>query len=128
MSKFEVAQPERTPESHLDSSMLRADREARRQIGVLKSEMDIFWCAPITHGDEARSMEDMQAILDSNPAKASILLSAHAAAMAHHMEQDMELVLEIMEPRHLVAGAYVWGEGLELVSLRPEWDVQSEEV
>ena len=122
MSKFSVETPERSPESHLDSSMLRADREARRQIAVLKQEMDLFWKAPITELSDARSMEEMQAILDSNPAKASILLSAHAAAMAHHMEQDMELVLEIMEPRHLTEGAYVWGEGLELVSLRPEWD------
>ncbi len=128
MSKFEVVQPERTPESYLDSSMMRADREARRQLQTLATEMDVFWCAPITHGDEARSMEDMQAILDSNPEKSSILLSAHAAAMAHHMAADADLVMEIMEPRHLVAGAYVWGEGLELVSLRPEWDVQPEEV
>ena len=127
MSKFHVDQAQRSNESYLDSSMIRADREVRRQLTSLKNEMDAFWCAPVTKGDDARSMEDMQAILDSNPAKAAVLLSSHAAAVAFHMEQDPDLVLEIFKPRHLTEGAYVWGEGLTLVSLRPEWEAQEEQ-
>lgn len=127
MSKFHVDAGQRSNESYLDSSMIRADREARRQLNNLKNEMDAFWCCPVTHGDNARSMEAMQAILDSNPAKSAVLLSSHAAVVAFHMEQDEDLVLEIFEPRHLTQGAYVWGEGLSLVSLRPEWDVQEQE-
>ena len=127
MSKYEV--PPVSPEAmdHLNNILLRADKELKRQIQTWMQQLDICWCAPVTHGDSARSMEDMQAIIDADPAKFQMVLSDSVAQVAHFMAIDSEAFLSMVEPRHLVDGAYVWGEGLTLVSLRPEWDVQPEE-
>jgi hypothetical protein len=127
MSKYEV--PPVSPEAmdHLNNILLRADKELKRQIQTWMQQMDICWCAPVTHGDSARSMEDMQAIIDADPAKFQMVLSDSVAQVAHFMAIDSAAFLAMVEPRHLVDGAYVWGEGLTLVSLRPEWDVQPED-
>ena len=127
MSKYEV--PPVSPEAmdHLNNILLRADKELKRQIQTWMQQMDICWCAPVTHGDNARSMEDMQAIIDADPAKFQMVLSDSVAQVAHFMAIDSVAFVETVEPRHLVDGAYTWGEGLTLVSLRPEWDVQLED-
>jgi len=129
MSKYQV--PPVAPEAadHLNNILLRADRELKRQIGEWMKQMDVCWCAPITHGENARSKEDMQAIIDADPAKFQMMLTDSAAQVAHFMAIDTEAFLETVEPRHLVEGAYTWVEGeLKLDELRPEWDVQPEEV
>jgi len=127
MSKYNVPPVSPDAASHLNNILIRADKELKRQIGEWMKQMDICWCAPVTHGDNARSMEDMQAIIDADPAKFQMVLSDSVAQVAHFMAIDSAAFLAMVEPRHLVDGGYVWGEGLTLVSLRPEWDVQSED-
>ena len=129
MSKYEVPPVSPDAADHLNNILMRADKELKRQIQTWMQQMDICWCAPVTHGDSARSMEDMQAIIDADPAKFQMMLTDSAAQAAHFMAIDTEAFLAMVEPRHLTEGAYVWAEGeLTLVSLRPEWDVQPEEV
>lgn len=127
MSKYDVPPVSPDAASHLNNILLRADKELKRQIQTWMQQMDICWCAPVTHGDSARSMADMQAIIDADPAKFQMVLSDSVAQVAHFMAIDSAAFLAMVEPRHLVDGAYVWGEGLTLVSLRPEWDVQPED-
>ena len=127
MSKYNVPPVSPDAADHLNNILIRADKELKRQIGEWMKQMDICWCAPVTHGDNARSMEDMQAIIDADPVKFQMVLSDSVAQVAHFMAIDSGAFLAMVEPRHLVDGAYVWGEGLTLVSLRPEWDVQPED-
>jgi len=127
MSKYEVPPVSPDAASHLNNILLRADKELKRQIQSWMQQIDICWCAPVTHGDNARSMEDMQAIIDADPTKFQMVLSDSVAQVAHFMAIDAAAFVAMVEPRHLLDGAYVWGEGLTLVSLRPEWDVQSED-
>jgi len=127
MSKYEVPPVSPDAAAHLNNILLRADKELKRQIGEWMKQMDVCWCAPVTHGDSARSMEDMQAIIDADPAKFQMILSDSVAQVAHFMAVDSAAFLAMVEPRHLTEGAYVWGEGLTLVSLRPEWAVQPED-
>lgn len=128
MSKFETTAEVDTPAKQLNRDLARADKEARRQLTAWMQAVDVFWCAPITHGENAFSMEHCQAKLDSDPAKAAIMLSSSKSFIEYHIAQDAALVAEMVDPRYLLEGAYVWGEGLTLVSLRPEYDVQPEEV
>jgi delta-aminolevulinic acid dehydratase/porphobilinogen synthase len=129
MSKYEPTPVAPQAADHLNNILLRADREFKRQVTEWTKQLDVCWCAPVTHGDNARSMEDMQAIIDVDPAKFQLLLSDSAAQAGHFMAIDAAAFVELVEPRHLVDGAYTWVEGeLTLEELRPEWDVQPEEV
>lgn len=129
MSKYEPTPVAPEAADHLNNILLRADREFKRQVTEWTKQLDVCWRAPVTHGDSARSMEDMQAIIDVDPAKFQLLLSDSAAQAAHFMAIDAAAFVELVEPRHLVDGAYTWVEGeLTLEELRPEWDVQPEEV
>ncbi len=128
MSKYEVLPSSPDAAGQLNDILTRADRELKRQIQSWMQQVDICWCCPVTHGDSARSMEDMQAIIDSDFEKFQMLLTDSAAQAAHFMSIDREAFLEMTEPRHLTEGAYTWAEGeLTLVSLRPEWDAPAEE-
>ncbi len=129
MSKYETAPVAPQPIDHLNNILLRADRELKRQIQAWMQQLDVCWCAPVTHGENARSMEDMQAIIDADLVKFQMMLTDSAAMAGHFMSIDGEAFMAMVEPRHLTEGAYVWAEDtLTLVSLRPEWDVQPEEV
>tara|TARA_R110002167_G_scaffold89203_1_gene240660 strand:- start:36972 stop:37358 length:387 start_codon:yes stop_codon:yes gene_type:complete len=127
MSKFETSESEITAADLLKNDMKRADKEARRSLQTWMQNVDIFWCAPITHGENSHSIETCQAKLDIDPVASQTLLSASSAHLTYHLEQDPDLVAEIVDPRYLLEGAYTWGEGLTLLALRPEYDVQSEE-
>jgi len=128
MSKYEPTPISPDASAHLNNILLRADRELKRQIQSWMQQLDVCWCAPVTHGENARSMEEMQAIIDADPAKFQMMLTDSAAQAAHFMAIDAQAFMEMVEPRHLTEGAYEWAEGeLRLVSLRPEWDVQPEE-
>ena len=129
MSKYEVPPVSPDAAAHLNNILLRADREFKRQVTEWAKQLDVCWCAPVTHGDAARSKEDMQAIIDADPAKFQMMLSDSVAQVAHFMAIDAAAFVELVEPRHLLDGAYTWVEGeLTLDTLRPEWDVQTEEV
>ena len=129
MSKYEPTPVAPQAADHLNNILLRADREFKRQVNEWTKQLDVCWCAPVTHGENARSMEDMQAIIDVDPAKFQLLLSDSAAQAGHFMAIDAAAFVALVEPRHLVDGAYTWVEGeLTLEELRPEWDVQQEEV
>jgi delta-aminolevulinic acid dehydratase/porphobilinogen synthase len=129
MSKYEVPPVSPDAATHLNNILLRADREFKRQVSEWAKQLDVCWCAPVTHGENARSMEDMQAIIDADPAKFQMMLSDSVAQVQHFMAIDAAAFVELVEPRHLVDGAYTWAEGeLKLEELRPEWDVQTEEV
>ena len=128
MSKFQPAERVVTPLGHLNESLMRADKESKRQLTGWMQMLDVFWCAPVTHGENARSKEDMQAIIDADPVKAQMLLSASASFIAYRISEDSDLVTEMVPARYLLEGAYTWVEGtLTLDELRPEWDVQPEE-
>lgn len=128
MSKYEIPPVSPDAASHLNNILLRADREFKRQVNEWTKQLDVCWCAPVTHGENARSMQDMQAIIDADPAKFQMMLSDSVAQVQHFMAIDAAAFVAMVKPRHLLDGAYVWQEGeLTLVSLRPEWDVQSED-
>jgi hypothetical protein len=128
MSKYEPTPVAPEAADHLNNILLRADREFKRQVTEWTKQLDVCWCAPVTHGEEARSKADMQAIIDADPAKFQMMLSDSAAQVAHFMAIDLEGFMALVEPRHLTAGAYTWVEGkLTLEELRPEWDAQTEE-
>lgn len=129
MSKYETAPVEPQPIDHLNNILLRADRELKRQIQSWMQQLDVCWCAPVTHGENARSVEEMQAIINSDPVKFQMMLTDSATMAAHFMQIDLQGFLAMVEPRHLTEGAYTWAEGeLTILALRPEWDVQVEEV
>ena len=128
MSKYEPTPVAPEAADHLNNILLRADREFKRQVNEWTKQLDVCWCAPVTHGEDARSKEDMQAIIDADPDKFQMMLSDSAAQVAHFMAIDAAAFVELVEPRHLVEGAYTWVEGeLKLGELRPEWDAQPEE-
>ncbi|MDB4490062.1 hypothetical protein N9045_00960 [bacterium] len=128
MSKFSPTEKVVTPLDNLNESLMRADKESKRQLTSWMQMLDVFWCAPVTHGENARSKEDMQAIIDADPVKAQVLLSASASFIAYRISEDPDLATEMVPARYLLEGAYTWVEGtLTLDQLRPEWDVQPEE-
>jgi hypothetical protein len=128
MSKFSPTERVTTPLDNLNESLMRADKESKRQLSNWMAMLDVFWCAPVTHGENARSKEDMQAVIDADPVKAQVLLTASANFIAYRISEDPDLVTEMVPARYLLEGAYTWVEGtLTLDELRPEWDVQSEE-
>lgn len=128
MSKFSPTERVTTPLDNLNESLMRADKESKRQLSNWMAVLDVFWCAPVTHGENARSKEDMQAVIDADPVKAQVLLTASANFIAYRISEDPDLVTEMVPARYLLEGAYTWVEGtLTLDELRPEWDVQSEE-
>lgn len=128
MSKFSPTEKVVTPLDNLNESLMRADKESKRQLTNWMQMLDVFWCAPVTHGENARSKEDMQAIIDADPVKAQVLLAASANFIVYRISEDSDLVTEMVPARYLLEGAYTWVEGtLTLDQLRPEWDVQPEE-
>lgn len=128
MSKFSPTEKVVTPLDNLNESLMRADKESKRQLTNWMQMLDVFWCAPVTHGENARSKEDMQAIIDADPVKAQVLLTASANFIVYRISEDSDLVTEMVPARYLLEGAYTWVEGtLTLDQLRPEWDVQPEE-
>jgi len=128
MSRFTPTPEVDTPEKQLNRDLARADKEARRQLTTWMQMLEVFWQAPVTHGENAASKADIQAKIDSDPAAAQILLSASKDFITYHMGQDAELVTEMVDPRFLLDGAYTWVDGtLTLDTLRPEWDIPAEE-
>ena len=128
MSKFSPTEKVVTPLDNLNESLMRADKESKRQLTSWMQMLDVFWCAPVTHGENARSKEDMQAIIDADPVKAQVLLTASANFIVYRISEDSDLLTEMVPARYLLEGAYTWVEGtLTLDQLRPEWDVQPEE-
>ena len=127
MSKFESRPKVVTAAERLNNDLARADKEARRSLQTWMQNVELFWQAPVSHADNSLSMEECQAKIDADPAAAQLLLSASEAHINYHIAQDPALVAEMVPARFLLDGAYTWGEGLTLVSLRPEWDVQPED-
>ena len=70
MSKYEVPPVSPDAAAHLNNILLRADREFKRQLTEWAKQLDVCWCAPVTHGENARSKEEMQAIIDAEAARA----------------------------------------------------------
>ncbi len=129
MSRFNPAPEVDTPEKQLNRDLARADKEARRQLTNWMQMLDVFWQAPLTHGDNAASKADIQAKIDADPVAAQVLLTASKDFITYHTAQDAQLVTEMVDPRYFLDGAYTWIEGtLTLDTLRPEWDVQEEVV
>ncbi len=128
MSIFTTTPEVDTPQKQLNRDLARADKEARRQLTSWMQMLEVFWQAPITHGEDAASKADIQAKIDADPAAAQVLLSASKDFITYHMAQDADLVNELVHPRYFLDGAYTWVDGtLTLDTLRPEWDVQEED-
>ncbi len=128
MSRFNTTPEVDTPQKQLNRDLARADKEARRQLTSWMQMLDVFWQAPITHGENAASKADIQAKLDVDPAATQVLLSASKDFITYHMTQDADLVNELVHPRYFLDGAYTWVDGtMTLDTLRPEWDVQEED-
>lgn len=127
MSKYKPAEKIDTPANQLNRALKRADDEARRQLTVWMQMLDVFWEAPITHGDNAKSRDEIQAKLDADSVKTQVMLSGSKDFIQFHIAQDAALVAEMVPSRYLLDGAYNWVDGkLEINQLRPEWDVQPE--
>jgi len=128
MSRFASNPAPPTPLDQLNEDLKRAEKEARRQLSTLMSFYDVFWCAPITHGDNAWTKEQVQAKIDANPAAAQVLLSASKDTLAFHKAQDPDLVAEMVPDRYFLDGSYTWlPNSLTLDKLRPEFDIQPDE-
>ncbi len=126
MSKYKPAEQIDTPADQLNRALKRADDEARRQLTVWMQMLDVFWEAPVTHGDNAKSKDEIQAKIDADPVKTQLMLTGSKDFIEFHIAQDAALVAELVPDRYLLDGAYIWGDGLTLNELRPEWDVQPE--
>lgn len=127
MSKYKPAEQIDKPEDQLNRALKRADQESRRQLSEWIKMIDVFWCAPVTHGENAQTKEQVQAKIDADPVKTQLMLTGSKDFIEFHIAQDSALVAEMVPDRYLLDGAYTWGNGLNLVQLRPEWDVQPEE-
>ena len=128
MSRFGSAPRVQTPLDQLNEDLMRAEKEARRQLSTIMTFIDVFWCAPITHGENAKTKEKLQAKINSDPAKAQVLLSASKETLLFHQQQDPELFAELVPDRYLLDGAYTWVPGsLSLDELRPEYDTPPSE-
>ncbi len=126
MSKYKPEEQIDTPADQLNRALKRADNEARRQLTVWMQMIDVFWCAPVTHGENAQTKEQIQAKIDADPAKTQLMLTGSKDFIKFHIAQDAALVAKMVPDRYLLDGAYTWGNGLNLSELRPEWDVQPE--
>ena len=126
MSKYKPAKQIDTPADQLNRALKRADQESRRQLSEWMKMIDVFWCAPVTHGENAQTKEQLQAKIDADPAKTQLMLTGSKNFIAFHLQEDADLVNEMVPARYLLDGAYTWGDGLTLNELRPEWDVQPE--
>ena len=126
MSKYKPTERIETPLDQLNGALKRADIEARRQLSEWMKMIDVFWCAPITHGEKAQTKEQVQAKIDADPAKTQLMLTGSKNFIAFHIQEDSDLVNEMVPARYLLDGAYTWGNGLTLNELRPEWGGQPE--
>ena len=61
MSKYKPAEQIDTPADQLNRALKRADDEARRQLSEWMKMIDVFWCASVTHGENAQTKEQVQA-------------------------------------------------------------------
>ena len=128
MSRFASNPAPQTPLDQLNEDLMRAEKEARRQLSTIMAFIDVFWCAPITHGENAKTKEELQAKINANPAKAQVLLSASKETLLFHKQQDKDLFAELVPDRYLLDGAFTWlANSLTLDELRPEYDIPPSE-
>jgi len=87
-----------------------------------------FWQTPRTHGERALSMEDVQAMLDVDPVIMMDLMNDGTAFVAFVQASHPDAVGTEYFPTRYLTIPYVMDENGRLVSLKPEWEVQEEEV
>ena len=75
MSKYKPAEQIDTAADQLNRTLKRADDEARRQLTIWMQMVDVFWCAPVTHGENAQTKEQIQAKIDADPVKTQLILT-----------------------------------------------------
>ena len=87
-----------------------------------------FWQTPRTHGGRALSMEEMQAVLAVDPAIMNDLMTDGTAFVAFVQASHPEAVgTEYFPTRYLTIPYNMDANGV-LLSLKPEWEAQEEEV
>ncbi len=134
MSKYDPKPKVDTPLDQLNRDLVRADKEVRRQLEELVKMQEIFWCAPVTHGDDAKTRDEIQAKIDADPAAAQLLLTGSKESLEFHVANHPDEVAEIVPDRCLGDGAYSWiapmnvgDPPLVLGTLKPEWDLPKED-
>jgi len=87
-----------------------------------------FWQTPRTHGERALPMEDVQAMLDVDPAIMVDLMNDGTAFVAFVQASHPDAVGTEYFPTRYLTIPYNMDENGRLVSLKPEWEAQEEEV
>lgn len=99
-------------------------REARARNYI--AQYEAYWQLPITHGERGLSMEQMQAVLNAGQATAIQILTDAVKEVEFIVEQNPESLPE--KYRSAPYERTVSQEtGIQLVSLKPEWEVPVEE-
>ena len=105
-----------------------------------KAGYEAMWQTPRTHGDNALSMADMQSVLNQAQATFAAVLTDSAAFVAFIATTYPEALAagtddegnetEPLFPSRYESAPYVYtldGNGITLVSLKPEWEAPIED-
>ena len=86
-----------------------------------------FWQTPRTHGERALTMEQMQAVLAADPVAMQDMMADGTAFVTFVQNSHPEAIPDYFPERYLTI-PYNMDENGILLSLKPEWEVQEEEV
>ncbi len=103
-----------------------AGMTAEKLLKTYTNGYEKFWQTPRTHGDNALSMVQVQAMLDADPAIMNELMSDGTAFVAFVQSSHPEKVgTDCFPTRFLTIPYEMDGDG-RLTSLKPEWEVLEE--
>ena len=100
---------------------------AEKLLRTYMNGYDKFWQTPLTHGDRALSMEDVQAMLDVDPVIMVDLMNDGTAFVDFVQSSHPEAVGTDYFPTRYLTVPYNMDESGRLVSLKPEWEAPAEE-
>lgn len=88
---------------------------------------DKFWQTPLTHGNRALTMAEVQAMLDVDPVIMQDLMTDGTAFVAFVQSSHPDAVGTEYFPTRYLTVPYNMDESGRLVSLKPEWAAPTEE-
>lgn len=116
----------------LDARVIQANQYRDNRVKNYKAGYEAFWQTPLTHGDRALSMVEMQAVLDAGQSTVQQILGDSAQEIAKIAELYPEAMTgeDPLLPARFTSSAYNYEvvEGrIVLLSLKPEWEAPSDE-
>ena len=104
-----------------------AGMTAEKLLRTYMNGYDKFWQTPLTHGDRALTMEQMQQVLLQDPAIMNDLMTDGTAFVAFVQSSHPESIGTDYFPTRYLTVPYNMDEDGRLVSLKPEWEAPAEE-